>query len=87
MAEETKPIIVYGTTWCGDTRRARTILDENKIAYEFIDIDKDMAAREFVEKTNKGFRSVPTMVFPDQTILVEPSSDQLRRKLGLIPLT
>jgi len=87
MTKETKSIIVYGTTWCGDTRRARAILDENGIAYEFIDIDKDTAAREFVEKTNKGYRSVPTMIFPDQTILVEPSSDQLRKKLGLSPLT
>ncbi len=87
MTEETKSIIVYGTTWCGDTRRARAILDENGIAYEFIDIDKDTVAREFVEKTNKGYRSVPTMIFPDQTILVEPSSDQLRKKLGLSPLT
>lgn len=86
MAEENNTIIVYGTTWCGDTRRARAILDENKIDYEFIDIDKDMAAREFVEKTNKGFRSVPTMIFPDKSILVEPSSDQLRKKLGLTPL-
>jgi mycoredoxin len=79
---ETK-IIVYGTTWCGDSRRARRILDENQIPYLWVDIDNDSEGRKFVEQVNKGYRSVPTIVFPDGTILVEPSSSELKEKLGL----
>lgn len=77
-------ILFYGTTWCGDTRRARRIFDENSIPYQWIDIDQDAEARKYVEDVNRGFRSVPTIVFPDGSMLVEPTSSELMRKLGLL---
>lgn len=80
---ETVEIILYGTTWCGDTRRARAFLDRNNIAYKWIDIDQDMEARKFVEQVNNGYRSVPTILFPDGSRLTEPSQRQLAEKLGL----
>ncbi len=76
-------IVVYGTNWCYDSRRARTLLDQNHIIYQWIDIDTDMEGRKFVEQVNHGFRSVPTIVFPDGSILVEPSNNELSRKLNL----
>lgn len=81
MTVEEQPIIVYGTTWCFDSRRARKVLDELNIAYKWIDIDKTTEARKIVEEINKGYRSVPTIIFPDGSILVEPSNDKLRAKL------
>ncbi len=48
-----------------------------------MDIDNDTEAMAFVEKTNKGFRSIPTIVFPDGTVLVKPSNAQLAEKLGM----
>ncbi len=80
---EEKKIVLYGTNWCGESRRARRLLDENQIPYEWIDIDQDLEGRKFVEQVNNGFRSVPTIVFPDGTRLVEPSTLELRQKLGL----
>lgn len=83
MEKQPEPtIIVYGTSWCGDCKRTRRFLDERNIAYSWIDIDTDLQARRFVEETNHGFRSVPTIVFPDGSILVEPSNNQLANKLG-----
>jgi glutaredoxin-like protein len=76
-------IIVYGTVWCGDTRRARSFLDLNKIPYTWIDIDVDLQARKYVESVNRGYRSVPTIIFPDGSMLVEPTSAQLAAKLGV----
>lgn len=76
-------IIMYGTTWCYETRRARATFDNNHIPYTWIDIDEDLDARKYVESVNQGFRSVPTIVFPDGSILVEPSVPELNRKLGL----
>lgn len=73
---------MYGTRWCYDSRRARVILQEMDIPHEWIDIDKDLEARKFVEEVNNGFRSVPTIVFPDGTILVEPSNAVLKEKLA-----
>jgi mycoredoxin len=76
-------IIIYGTEWCGDCRRARRLLDQHNIPYQLINIDRDREAEQFVLKTNGGMRSVPTIVFPDHSILVEPSSYRLAEKLGI----
>lgn len=76
-------IVIYGTKWCGDTRRALRLMDQNNILYQWIDIDQDREAAAFVEKVNKGYRSVPTILFPDGSLLVEPSTAQLAEKLGV----
>jgi mycoredoxin len=78
-------IIVYGTSWCGGSRRAKRMLDDNKIAYRWIDIDVEKDARVIVEKINNGYRSVPTIIFPDGSTLVEPSDETLAEKLGVPP--
>jgi mycoredoxin len=80
MTDQNK-IIMYGTRWCGDTRRSRKIFDNLKIDYEWINIDQDLEAEIYVKEVNKGFRSVPTTLFPDGTILVEPSDITLKQKL------
>lgn len=76
-------IIMYGTTWCGSTKRARRFLEDERIDYVWVDIDQDEAAARYVESVAHGYRSVPTIVFPDGSILVEPSTYQLREKLGI----
>jgi mycoredoxin len=74
-------IQVYATPWCGDTRRARRVLDEMQISYDFVDIRDNQEAARWVEAVNNGFRSSPTILFPDGDILVEPSVAGLRAKL------
>ena len=81
--EKSPEIIMYGTTWCGDTRRARRFFDEHNIPYRWVDIDQDLQARHYVEELNNGFRSVPTIIFPDGSKLVEPTTAQLAEKMGI----
>jgi mycoredoxin len=81
MPEE--KILVYGVNWCGDCRRARQFLQQNNIIFDFVNIDYDKNGESFVIKTNKGMRSVPTIVFPDGTILIEPSNRQLAKQLNI----
>jgi mycoredoxin len=83
MDQPGEKIIIYGTEWCGDCRRARRFFDQHKIAYQWINIDRDRQAERFVLATNGGMRSVPTIVFPDKSILVEPSTHLLIEKLGI----
>lgn len=83
MSNSQTQIILYGTTWCYDSRRARAVLDQNQIPYQWVDIDQDMEGRKYVEQVNNGFRSVPTIVFPDGSMLVEPLNTELKAKLGL----
>jgi mycoredoxin len=75
-------IILYGTTWCGDTTQSRRLLDRNGIKYKWVDIDQDPEGEKFVKNANRGNRSVPTILFPDGSILVEPSDSALMKKLG-----
>lgn len=77
-------ILVYGTTWCWDCRRAQMFFRKNNIPYTFIDIDKDKEGEKLVLETNKGMRSVPTILFADGSILVEPSTRALVEKLGRV---
>ncbi len=77
-------ITVYGADWCGDCLRAKAFLDEHAIPHDWIDVDADEDAAAFVIQVNHGFRSVPTIVWPDQSRLVEPSEEELAKKLGIV---
>ncbi len=81
MAEN--ELIVYATRWCGDCSRARRFLDDHHVAYRWIDIDRDREAEALIRRVNRGNRSVPTLIFPDGSMLVEPSNQDLARHLGI----
>jgi mycoredoxin len=76
-------IILYGTSWCGGSRRCRLLLDRYGIPYQWVDIDQDDQAGKLVESLNRGYRSVPTIVWPDGSKLTEPSEEELAKKLGV----
>ena len=59
-------------------------MDQRGIPYQWIDIQDDAEAKEFVKKLNHGKQIIPTIVFDDDSFLVEPSNSQLARKLGVI---
>ena len=80
---ESPKITMYGTSWCGDCHRAKRFFDRNDIDYEWVDIDLDGEAANCVSEINKGNRSVPTIVFEDGSILVEPSNAELAHKFGV----
>jgi thioredoxin reductase (NADPH) len=77
------PIVVYSTVWCPDCKRAKRFFGEQRIPYVNTDIEHDPDAMAFVERVNHGLRSIPTIVFPDGSILVEPTNMQLAAKLEL----
>lgn len=77
-------IIMYTTQWCGDCRRAKRFFNEYGISYTEIDIEQRPEAIAEVEKLNRGMRSVPTILFADGSVLVEPSYQQLAEKTGVV---
>ncbi len=76
-------ITLYGTGWCPDCKRSKQFFGEQRVPFLYVDIDQDAEAMSFVEKTNNSLRSIPTIVFPDGSVLVEPSNAQLAEKLGM----
>ena len=76
-------ITVYGAPWCPDCKRAKRFLAEQRVEYDWVDIDQDAAALKHVEELQHGGRSIPTIVFDGTDVLVEPTNEDLARKLGL----
>src|SRR3984893_14373019 len=76
-------ITVYGAPWCPDCKRAKRFLGEQRVEYSWVDIDQDAAALEHVEELQHGGRSIPTIVFDGTEVLVDPTNEELARKLGL----
>ena len=74
-------IVVYGTAWCGDCRRAKKLLERSGIDYAWVDVEEQKGASEEMLRLNGGDRRVPTLLFPDGSMLVEPSNAELGAKL------
>jgi len=74
-------ITMYGAEWCGDCRRSKRFLDENKVGYNYVDVEADASASDKVIEINGGMRSIPVIVFPDGSHLTEPSDNDLKAKL------
>jgi mycoredoxin len=77
MSEQVK---IYGAPWCGDCVRSKSLLDRLKVDYQYLDVDQDDAAKDVAIEIS-GKKSIPVIVFPDGTFLVEPSDLDLTDKL------
>lgn len=76
-------ITMYGTLWCSDCKRTKKFFGEQRIHYEFVNIDEDAEGLATVERINNGKHIIPTLTFEDGSVLVEPSNAELAAKLGL----
>ena len=77
-------LIMYTTPWCGFCRNLKKQLARDGIEMTEVDIEQDPAAAEFVMSVNGGNQSVPTVVLPDGTTLVNPSAAQVRERLAAV---
>ena len=78
-------IKVYGAPWCPDCRRAKQFLGEQRVPYDWINVDEDRDGLAYVQKVNDGKQTIPTIVFQDGSVLVEPANSELAAKLGIAP--
>ena len=77
-------LIMYTTTWCGFCRNLERQLARDGIEVTEVDIERDPAAAEFVMSVNGGNQTVPTLVLPDGTTMVNPSAAQVRERLAAV---
>lgn len=75
-------IVMYAVEWCPDCRRAKFFFKRRKIEVLEVDVNSDKKAEEFVKELNNGYRSVPTIILPDGSMMVEPSTDELESKFS-----
>jgi mycoredoxin len=85
MVERCMPqLTMYSTTWCGYCRRLKIQLDAAGVTYDEVNIERDADAAAFVEGVNGGNRTVPTVRFPDDSALTNPSLAQVTTKLDTL---
>src|SRR6266566_929186 len=75
-------LTMYTTPWCGYCRNLKRQLARAGIEMAEVDIERDEAAAEFVMSVNGGNQTVPTVVFPDGTVLTNPSAAQVKAQLA-----
>ena len=67
--------------------RAEKFFVDNNIDFQKVDLEKD-ENKHFVEaevlRRNNGKKSIPVIVFDDDSHLTEPTNAQLAKKLGLL---
>ncbi|HNB52223.1 MAG TPA: glutaredoxin family protein [Anaerolineales bacterium] len=78
----TQKLIIYGHDFCGQARQLARVLNEKEIEYEWRDIRKgDPVWQDELRALAKGYLSVPTVIFPDGKVLVEPWPDEVLARL------
>jgi mycoredoxin len=77
-------LTMYSTQWCGFCRRLKSQLSALGIEIFEVDIESDLAAADYVMSINGGEQTVPTILLPDGTTLVNPSAAQVRAQLAAV---
>lgn len=75
-------LTMYSTPWCGYCRRLKGQLDREGISFMEVDIDQVPDAADVVMAVNGGTQTVPTITFPDGTVLTNPSLAQVKARLA-----
>jgi mycoredoxin len=77
-------LTMYTTSWCGFCRNLKSQLGRLGIEMAEVDIEQDEAAAEFVMSVNGGNQTVPTVLFPDGSVMVNPSAAQVQQHLAMV---
>lgn len=76
-------IRVAGTLWSLPTHQIKDFLVRHQLPYRYLDVESDPQAKTLVEAHNQGQLKIPTLFFPNGSVLVEPSLQQVAEKAGL----
>jgi mycoredoxin len=81
---ENPNLIIYGHKYCLQAQLLVNALTKQQISYEWRDvIEGPVNFQEELKALANGNLSVPTVMFPDGSVLVEPWPGQVLEKLGL----
>src|SRR5437660_1740073 len=69
-------ITVYGAPWCPDCRRSKQFLSEQRIAFDWVDIDQSPDGAAFVQEKNGGAQIIPTIARVEDEDTIEVMTSQ-----------
>jgi thioredoxin reductase (NADPH) len=74
---------VIGTRWSSKDHEVRDFLTRNNVPYHWLDPDTDEATREKMRVRDLDNSRLPIVVFPDATVLIQPTRTELAQRVGL----
>lgn len=66
---------VYGADWCGDTRSTKNHLDSLGVQYQYLNVDRDPAAKEWMLEQNGGKQKLPTVDVSGEVLSIPDEMD------------
>lgn len=76
-------IQLLGAQWSPGTHEVKDFLARNQIPYRYLDVDHDARARALTGAAGDTGLKLPTLIFPDGTSMVQPSTQVIAEKSGL----
>jgi thioredoxin reductase (NADPH) len=76
-------IRVVGPRWSLRDYQVRNFLSRNQVPYVWLDPERDDQAVELLKRFNCSDSSLPVVLFPDGTSLIQPTDAQLAERVGL----
>ena len=76
-------IRVVGTLWSAKSHYVKDFLARCQVPYQWLDIEKNEEAKELLEAESSKEIRLPTLFFPDGSILVDPELSTLANKVGM----
>ncbi len=76
MEQDKILLTLYGAAWSPHSKTVQSFFQKHHILYEYIDLEEEPEKADEAEKL-AGSKSLPVVVFPDNTFLVEPTEQEL----------
>ena len=73
-------VVLYGSDWCGFTKRAVSHLDDLGVAYRYVKVDDEPDAEQRIADWNNGRAIRPTLDIGGE-VFVNPPMPQLDNEL------
>mgnify|MGYP003600099096 FL=1 len=80
-ADARAELVMYTTAWCGYCLRLKAQMHREGIPFTMVDIESDPEAARFVAEHNQGNLTVPTVLFPDGSVLTNPPIGAVRARM------
>ncbi len=75
-------VVLMGSRHCANTLRIREFLARNAHPYTYVDLDTDKTSQELLDRFEVKTNEVPVVICNGQTVLRNPSTQQLADCLG-----
>ena len=76
-------IRVIGHRWSVQGHAIKNFLARNQLPYQWLDVESETSARQLLAAAGADPATLPVVLLPDGTLLVQPTPNQVAEKIGL----